>query len=124
MKRLRTAYHNFSLRAKLAVLSSAVLLAVLCVCQGLLYTYVAEYASRQSRAQANVTLTQAQTYMEAKLRNIVERLFYIRLDSAFDGVLTEYLLSGRPSARGVAMTLLSAPLSLHKATEPDRKSVV
>ncbi len=118
MKRLRTAYHNFSLRAKLAVLSSAVLLAVLCVCQGLLYTYVAEYASRQSRAQANVTLTQAQTYMEAKLRNIVERLFYIRLDSAFDGVLTEYLLSGRPSARGVAMTLLSAPLSLHKATEP------
>lgn len=123
MKRLRTACRNISLRTKLAVLTSAVLLAVLCICQGLLYTCVAEYAGRQARAQAAVTLTQAQTYLEAKLRNIVERLFYIRLDPAFDEALTDYLLDGSPSARSVAMTLLSAPLSLHKATEPLISSV-
>ena len=56
--------------------------------------------------------------MDAKLRNVVERLFYIRLDPSFEGALTDYLLSDKPSAQGVAMTLLSPCLSLHKVTEP------
>ena len=42
------------------------------------YFYVAENVERQARSAADVTLTQAQTYMDAKLRNVVERLFYIR----------------------------------------------
>lgn len=123
MKRLQAAYHGASLKTKLAVLAAAVLLAVLLVCQGLLYAYVAGYVNRQARTEATVTMTQAQTYMEAKLRNIVERLFYIRLNPTFDETLKDYLLDDTPSVRGVSMTLLSPFLSLHRATEPLISSV-
>ena len=118
MKRLLCAYRNASLRVKLSLLVTAVLLTVLIACQVALYFYVAENVERQARSAADVTLTQAQTYMDAKLRNVVERLFYIRLDPSFEGALTDYLLSDKPSAQGVAMTLLSPCLSLHKVTEP------
>lgn len=118
MKRLLYAYRNASLRTKLSLLVTAVLLAVLIACQVALYFYVAENVERQARSAADVTLTQAQTYMDAKLRNVVERLFYIRLDPSFEGALTDYLLSDKPSAQGVAMTLLSPCLSLHRVTEP------
>ena len=107
MKRLLCAYRNASLRVKLSLLVTAVLLTVLIACQVALYFYVAENVERQARSAADVTLTQAQTYMDAKLRNVVERLFYIRLDPSFEGALTDYLLSDKPSAQGVAMTLLS-----------------
>lgn len=95
---------NASLRVKLSLLVTAVLLTVLIACQVALYFYVAENVERQARSAADVTLTQAQTYMDAKLRNVVERLFYIRLDPSFEGALTDYLLSDKPSAQGVAMT--------------------
>ena len=90
MKRLLCAYRNASLRVKLSLLVTAVLLTVLIACQVALYFYVAENVERQARSAADVTLTQAQTY----------------------------LLSDKPSAQGVAMTLLSPCLSLHKVTEP------
>ena len=80
MKRLLCAYRNASLRVKLSLLVTAVLLTGPIACQVALYFYVAENVERQARSAADVTLTQAQTYMDAKLRNVVERLFYIRLD--------------------------------------------
>ena len=89
MKRLLCAYRNASLRVKLSLLVTAVLLTVLIACQVALYFYVAENVERQARSAADVTLTQAQTYMDAKLRNVVERLFYIRLDPSSEGALTD-----------------------------------
>lgn len=118
MKQILRAYRNANLQTKLSLLMAAMLLAVLLACQIPLYFYVANGVQHQARNTASVTLTQAQTYIDAKLRSVVERLFYIRLDPSFDGALTDYLLSDKPSAQSVAMTLLSPCLSLHKVTEP------
>lgn len=94
------------------------LLVVLLTCQVILYLCVEENINQQAQKAADATLTQVQTYMEAKLRNVVERLFYIRLDPSFAEALQNFLLDDRDTAQGVAMTLLSPCLSLHKITEP------
>ena len=57
MKRLLCAYRNASLRVKLSLLVTAVLLTVLIACQVALYFYVAENVERQARSAADVTLT-------------------------------------------------------------------
>lgn len=66
MKRLLCAYRNASLRqVKLSLLVTAVLLTVLIACQVALYFYVAgARGTAGAQRAADVTLTQAQTYMD------------------------------------------------------------
>ena len=119
MNKLVSAYRNASLNTKLSLLVSSILLMVLCACQIALYLYVADDVERQARTSADATLTQVQTYMDAKLRSVVERLFYIRVNPSFEGALSDYLLGDASSSQqGVAMSLLSPCLSLYKVTEP------
>ena len=106
------AYRNARLRTKLGLLVLTMLLVVLLACQAALYQYVASATKQQAENTAGATLTQIQTYMDAKLRNVVERLFYIRLDPSFSDAVADYLLSDQDSASGVAMSLLSPCLSL------------
>lgn len=123
MQPIQNLYRRASLHVKLTILVSAVTLAVLFICQRILYNYVADSVNRQAIAETQVTLTQAQTYLESRLRGIVERLFYIRLDPGFDDALSDYLFEDTPATQGVAMTALSPCLSLHKITEPLISSV-
>lgn len=118
MKQLIEKYHNAKLNRKISLLVSVMLLVILLTCQVVLYFYVEDNVNKQVHNAADITLTQAQTYMEAKLRNVVERLFYIRLDPGFEDALQDFLYDGTDAAQGVAMTLLSPCLSLHKITEP------
>ncbi len=118
MKKLLDAYRNARLRTKLGLLVITTLLVVLIACQVALYCYVAGTTRRQAENSADTTLTQICTYIDAKLRNVVERLFYIRLDPGFSDAITDFLLGDRESDRGVTMSLLSPCLSLHKVTEP------
>ena len=118
MRKFLDAYRNARLRTKLGLLVLTMLLVVLLACQAALYQYVASATKQQAENTAGATLTQIQTYMDAKLRNVVEKLFYIRLDPSFSDAVADYLLSDQDSASGVAMSLLSPCLSLHKVTEP------
>ncbi len=114
MKQLIEKYHNAKLNRKISLLVSVMLLVILLTCQVVLYFYVEDKVNQQVHNAVDITLTQAQTYMEAKLRNVVERLFYIRLDPGFEDALQDFLYDGTDAAQGVAMTLLSPCLSLHK----------
>lgn len=118
MKQLIEKYHNANLNQKISLLVAVMLLVILLTCQVVLYLCVQESINQQAQKAADATLTQVQTYMEAKLRNVVERLFYIRLDPSFAEALQDFLLDDTDKAQGVAMTLLSPCLSLHKITEP------
>ncbi len=123
MKKLLDAYRNARLRTKLGLLVITTLLVVLFAWQAALYCYVANTTRRQAENSADTTLTQICTYIDAKLRNVVERLFYIRLDPGFSDAITDFLLGDREIDRGVTMSLLSPCLSLHKVTEPLISSV-
>ncbi len=118
MKRILFSFRSMSLRARISLLVAAVFLLVLFVCQATLYDYVAESRNRQASSTARVMLKQVQTYMDAKLRSVKERLLYIQLDTGFEEALAGYLLNDREAEEGVVMTRLSRCLSLHKATEP------
>ena len=118
MKRVLFSFRSMSLCTRISLLVAVVFLLVLFVCQATLYDYVANNRNHQANSTAQVMIKQVQTYMDAKLRNVKERLLYIQLDTGFEKALIRYLLNDKEAEHGVAMTQLSRCLSLHKATEP------
>lgn len=118
MGRLLDLWRNATLRVKLTFVTLLLAAAALCISQPLLYTYVARRAVDQARNEAYVTSVQAQKYLDDKMKNVVERLFYIRLDPAFENQLSQYLLGGTRQSYALAQTALAPTLSLHKVTEP------
>ena len=118
MKRVLFLFRSMSLCARISLLVAVVFLLVLFVCQATLYDYVVSNRNHQANSTAQVMIKQVQTYMDAKLRNVKERLLYIQLDAGFKEVLTDYLLNDKVAEHGVTMTQLSRCLSLHKTVEP------
>lgn len=118
MGRLLGLWRNATLRAKLTFVTLALAAAALCISQPLLYAYVAHRTVSQARNEAYAISVQAQKYLDDKMKNVVERLFYIRLDPAFENELSQYLLETSGQSYGVAMTALVPTLSVHKVTEP------
>lgn len=117
-KRISQTWGNLALWKKLLLLVLVAVALILGCSQPVLYFYVSNVVYQQAKQEAHMTLVQAQTYLDAKINHVLERLFYIQLDPGFSDALKEYLGEDSTAAWGSAMSVISPVLSLHKVTEP------
>ena len=112
------AKRTLSFRNKLSVALLAVVFAILLISQGLLYRLVAGRIEVQARERAQTSLAAIGTYMETKVKNVIERLYYIRMDQSFSNAVEKLLLEPGSAMDGDIMSSISNTLSLYKITEP------
>lgn len=117
MKWLKNQYHDTKLWIRLAVPMMLVLLALLTLFSGILYGYAFKAVSNTLSDSVSISLIQAKSYMDMRLKNLLERMVYLRLDSSVDVTLTNYLLSQEPGEDWVTETEMTRVLSLYRASE-------
>ena len=123
MNRLLEKFRNARLQVRLS-LPVAMALVVLLVSQWALYICLADIIHDNLYSSARSVTTSIRSHMDTRMRNIIERLYYVKLDPAVEETLTDYLLREDTDKLAVTMSELSYALSLHRATEPLLSSLV
>lgn len=117
MKWLKDRYHNTKLSLRLAIPIAVVLLAMLSLFNWILYGYASKAVFRTLSDSVSSTLIRAESYMDMRLKSLLERMLYLRLDSSVDRTLSNYLLSEEPVADAVTASEMTRTLSLYRASE-------
>ena len=119
MKRKAGKYfENMSIRSKL---SFFILLAVgICLVTGqsIQYRLAARQMRERDQEYARANVQQISTYMETKIKNVIERLYYIRLDPSFSNAVENLLLDKNEATDSLVVNSISSTLSLYKISEP------
>lgn len=123
MKRLLQKFRNARLQVRLS-LPVVTALVVLLVSQWVLYAFLSTLIHDSLHSSAESVTTSIRSHMDTRMRSIIERLQYIKLDAAVEETLTDYLLREDRSTEAVTMSALSYSLSLHRATEPMLSSLL
>ena len=118
MNFLKGLYRNARLGVRLTMPVAVVLLVFLLICQWMIYAVTANTFNDQLLEAAASSVTNARSYLDTQLRNIIDGFYYIRLDASIEEDLTGYLQSEDTASEAVTMGRLTRTLSLHRATEP------
>lgn len=117
MNRLLEKFRNARLQVRLS-LPVVTALIVLLVSQWILYAFLSTHIHDNLRSSAESVTTSIRSHMDTRMRSIIERLYYVKLDASVEETLTDYLLREDRATEAVTMSELSYSLFLHKATEP------
>lgn len=117
MKCLKKKYYDTRLWIRLTVPMTVVLLMILILFSVVLYEYASETVNNTLCASVSNTLIRAESYMDTRLKNLLERILYLRLDSSVDETLANYLLSEVPADDAVTGSELTRTLSLYRGSE-------
>lgn len=117
MKWMKKKYHDTRLWVRLTALMAVAMLAILALFGWILYHYASQAVSNTLSDSVATTLIRAESYMDMRLKSLLERMVYMRLDSSVDETLANYLLSGQPADDAVTESEITRTLSLYRASE-------
>lgn len=117
MNRILDKFRNARLQVRLS-LPVVTALVVLLASQWILYAFLADIIHDNLHSGAETVSTSIRSHMDTRMRSIIERLYYVKLDPSVEENLTDYLLREDRSTEAVTMSRLSYALPLYKATEP------
>lgn len=117
-KRVKQLFGQASFGTRLSFFLLTAVTISLIAGQLLQYRLTAQQINQQDQEHAAANVEQVTTYLEMRLKNVIERLFYVRMNPAFS-TSVENLLLGKKAADDVSVISdISEALSLHKITEP------
>lgn len=118
MGRFSDRYRSRPLWIRLSIPVAVVVLIVILMLNGFLLNYASSLVHRQIQDAAHSSVIRAQSYVDMRLRSIIERLYYIKLDPSVSETLSDFLLADSVQKEAVTMTAFARSLSLYKVTEP------
>lgn len=117
MDRLKRRYHNSKLWVRMALPMGLVLLAMLMLFHWVLYGYASKTVNETLSDSVESTLIRAQSYVDVRLKNLMERMLFLRLDTSVETMLSNFLLSDEEEADAVTQSKMVRALSLYRASE-------
>lgn len=117
MKWLKKRYRSTKLWVRLTVPMLLALLILLTLFSWILYRYASRAVSNTLSDSVSTTLIRAQSYMDMRLRNLLERMIYLQLDDSVTQTLSNFLLSPELEADGATQSEMTRMLSLYRASE-------
>ena len=109
---------HISFRIKLAVCLLLAVMSILLFGQLMYYHLAAEKMRQQEQEHVSSSLEQMKTYLDTKMKNIIERLFYIRMNPDFSENIQRLLLEPEQVDNGRLFNDITTTISLYKITEP------
>lgn len=113
----KKAEHFQSLQSRISRSALLVALLVFLVSYTCLYAFVYSYVSRQNNENCRIQLQQTESYVQYKVKGVIERLFYIQTNELFSKNLKKILFEENKN-NGVLLGEMAGVLSSCKATEP------
>ena len=113
----KKAEHFQSLQSRISRSALLVALLVFLVSYTCLYAFVYSYVSRQNNENCRIQLQQTESYVQYKVKGVIERLFYIQTNELFSRNLKKILFEENKN-NGVLLGEMAGVLSSCKATEP------
>lgn len=107
-----------SFRIKLSVCLLLAVMSILLIGQSTYYRLAAEKMRQQEQEHVSSTLEQMGTYLDTKVKNIIERLFYVRMNPDFSERTQSFLLEPELAGSSKVFNDITATISLYKITEP------
>ncbi len=117
MKPLFAKFRNTRLKFRLSLPIIAALVFLL-LSQWILYFFLTDFIRESLHSSADAVTASIRSHMDTRMRSIIERLYYVRLDPSIQDNLTDYLMGEDPSTEAVTMSEISYSLPLYKAAEP------
>ena len=113
MIRLAKKFRNTRLQVRLS-LPVVLSLILLLICQWMLYAFLADVTMESLYATSESVIVSISSLMESRMRSVVERIQYTKLNPSIENDLRDYLLRGDAASEAVTQTRLSASLPLYK----------
>lgn len=117
MKWLKQRWHNSKLWIRMALPMGIVLVTMLGVFHWALYRYATKTVNDTLSDSVESTLIRAQSYIDVRLKNIMERMLFLRLDTSVETMLSNFLLSEEAEADAVTQSKMVRALSMYRASE-------
>lgn len=117
MKWILEKLRNTRLQIRLSFPVVAAMILLL-LSQWTVFAFCVSVVNRNMVASADSAAVSIRSHADIQIQNIIEQMYYTRLDEAVEKHLTDYLLRDDRSTEAVTSSMLSYALSLRKATEP------
>lgn len=101
----------------MALPMGGVLLAMLLLFHWALYGYASKTVNETLADSVESTLIRAQSYIDVRLKNLMERMLFLRLDTSVETMLSNFLLSEETEADAVTQSRMVRSLSVYRASE-------
>lgn len=118
VRRWHESIDNMSFRRKMSLFLLAAVSLILLTGQFAQYELTKQQTRRQEQEQAMANVAQIETYMEMKMKNVIERLYYIGINQTFYNAVKKVLFDDKGAYDSVVMGDISSTLALYKITEP------
>jgi len=123
MKYILERIRNCRLKVRLS-LPVAIALIMLLVSQWVVYLFCISVVNRNMQSSVGSAAISVRSHVDTQIRNVIERMYYTRLDASVEEYLTDYLLREDDATEAITNSMLSYALSLQKAAEPMIASVL
>lgn len=117
MKSILHKLRNARLQVRLSLPVAAAMILLL-LSQWAVYAFCIAVVNRNMHASAGSAAISIRSHADTQIRNVIEQMYYTRLDASVEENLTDYLLREDRSTEAVTSSMLSYALSLRKASEP------
>lgn len=118
VRRWHESIDHMSFRRKMSLFLLAAVSLILLTGQFAQYELTKQQTRRQEQEQAMANVAQIETYMEMKMKNVIERLYYIGINQTFYNAVKKVLFDDKGADDSVVMGDISSTLALYKITEP------
>ena len=95
VRRWHESIDHMSFRRKMSLLLLAAVSLILLTGQFAQYELTKQQTRRQEQEQAMANVAQIETYMEMKMKNVIERLYYIGINQTFYNAVKKVLFDDK-----------------------------
>lgn len=118
VSRWRGSIDHMSFRRKMSLFLLATVSLILLAGQFAQYELTKQQTRRQEQEQAMANVAQIETYMEMRMKNVIERLYYIGVDQTFYNAVKKVLFDEKKADDSGVVGDISSTLAMYKITEP------